>query len=55
MTRKKNAGRETFQKAANVAVVPDPMNGQAYNRYSYVLNGPLNAIDPSGHFGCVNR
>lgn len=25
-------------------------NTQNYNRYSYVLNNPLNATDPSGHF-----
>jgi RHS repeat-associated protein len=28
--------------------VPDAMNGQSYNRYSYVDNGPLSATDPSG-------
>ncbi len=30
--------------------VQTPENIQNYNRYSYVLNNPLNAIDPSGHF-----
>lgn len=25
-------------------------NGQSYNRYSYVLNDPLDATDPSGYF-----
>lgn len=29
-------------------IVQDPMNTQSLNRYSYVLNNPLNAIDPSG-------
>jgi len=28
--------------------VPDPMNLQSYGRYSYVMNNPLNATDPSG-------
>ncbi len=30
-------------------IVPDPANPQAFNRYSYVLNSPLNFTDPSGH------
>ncbi|MDJ0757038.1 MAG: polymorphic toxin-type HINT domain-containing protein [Ardenticatenaceae bacterium] len=30
-------------------IVPDPTNPQSYNRYSYVLNSPLNFTDPSGH------
>ncbi len=29
--------------------VPDPMNGQAWNRYSYVINNPLALTDPSGY------
>jgi RHS repeat-associated protein len=28
--------------------VQDPVNGQSYNRYSYVLNNPTNLIDPTG-------
>ena len=30
-------------------VVPDPMNGQAWNRYSYVINNPLALTDPNGY------
>lgn len=30
-------------------IVPDPLNGQSFNRYSYVDNNPLAFIDPSGH------
>jgi hypothetical protein len=29
--------------------VPDPTDGQSWNRYAYVDNDPLNWIDPSGH------
>lgn len=31
------------------SIIPNPHNPQALNRYSYVLNNPLNLIDPSGH------
>ena len=30
-------------------IVPAPGSSQSYNRYSYVRNRPLNAVDPSGH------
>jgi len=30
-------------------MVPRPLDGQAFNRYSYALNSPLGLVDPSGH------
>jgi len=30
-------------------IVPDPVNPQQFNRYSYVNNNPLKFTDPSGH------
>ena len=39
------------------SMVPNPFNGQAFNRFSYVGNNPLSATDPSGHVqnaGCAN-
>ncbi len=29
-------------------LIQDPLNGQSYNRYSYVLNNPTNLTDPTG-------
>src|SRR5262249_2509721 len=31
------------------SIIPDPLDPQSYNRYSYVGNNPTNYIDPSGH------
>jgi len=31
-------------------LVPDPLNPQAWNRFSYVYNNPTSYVDPSGHF-----
>jgi RHS repeat-associated protein len=33
-------------------VVSDPLDGQAFNRYSYIDNRPLSGTDPSGHVPC---
>ena len=33
-------------------LIQDPMNGQNYSRYSYVLNNPTNFTDPTG-FSCT--
>ncbi|MBU2429173.1 MAG: hypothetical protein KKH99_00635, partial [Proteobacteria bacterium] len=32
-------------------IVPDPLNPQTFNRYSYCYNNPLMYVDPSGHWG----
>jgi RHS repeat-associated protein len=34
-------------------IVPNPMNPQSLNRYTYCLNNPLKYIDPSGHIVTV--
>jgi RHS repeat-associated protein len=33
-------------------LIPDPLNPQAWNRFSYVANRPLNFNDPTGHKFC---
>jgi hypothetical protein len=33
-------------------ILQDPMNGQSYNRYSYVMNNPTNLTDPTGFAAC---
>jgi RHS repeat-associated protein len=35
------------------SIVPDLNDTQAWNRYSYVINNPVNYTDPSGHFGLL--
>jgi len=36
-------------------IVPQAGDPQSLNRYSYVLNSPLNYRDPSGHSACVDE
>ncbi|MEM7799345.1 MAG: RHS repeat-associated core domain-containing protein, partial [Chloroflexota bacterium] len=42
---------EIARFASADTIVPDPMNPQALNRFTYVNNNPLIRIDPSGHIG----
>jgi RHS repeat-associated protein len=35
------------------SLVPGAGNPQAFNRYAYVMNNPVNTIDPSGHKGKI--
>jgi RHS repeat-associated protein len=35
-------------------IVPDQTSPQAFNRFSYVKNNPINFNDPTGHFECNN-
>ena len=35
-------------------IVPGAANPQAWNRFAYVGNNPINAIDPSGHKACID-
>lgn len=35
-------------------LISDPINGQSYNRYSYVLNNPTNLTDPTGFSPCAD-
>jgi len=36
-------------------VIQDPLDSQAYNRYSYVRNNPLKYTDPTGHIFGIGR
>ncbi len=39
------------------SIIPQPYNPQSFDRYAYVLNNPINLIDPSGHtdsWWCTN-
>ncbi len=36
-------------------IVPDPINPQSWNRYSYVRNNPINFNDPTGHIDCSGQ
>jgi RHS repeat-associated protein len=51
-------GRWSSPDPAGLAAV-NPANPQSWNRYAYVMNNPLNSVDPlgltdciDGHFGC---
>ena len=39
------------------SVIPQPDNPQSFNRFSYVLNNPIDTIDPSGNdpWGCLTQ
>ena len=34
------------------SIVPNPLNGQDYNRYTYVRNNPVKYNDPTGNMPC---
>jgi RHS repeat-associated protein len=36
-------------------IVPNPIDPQSLNRYSYVRNNPVNRIDPTGHDDCEQQ
>ena len=37
------------------SIVPNPQDGQDYNRYTYVRNNPIRYNDPTGHETCGTR
>ena len=36
------------------SIIPSLSNSQAWNRYAYAYNNPLNYTDPSGHVPCLD-
>ena len=36
------------------SLIPNPADGQSYNRYTYVHNNPTNYNDPTGHDRCAD-
>jgi len=44
-------GRWVSPDPAGLAAV-DPTNPQSWNRYAYVMNNPMNSVDPAGLDGC---
>jgi len=36
------------------SIVPGAGDPQAYDRYAYVFNNPVNATDPTGHIACID-
>jgi RHS repeat-associated protein len=46
-----SSGQGRFTSVDPLMASAVPANPQSFNRYSYVLNSPVNAIDPNGMFG----
>ncbi len=60
LQNRQNAGQASFYNSRigrfvqPDTIIPGAGNPQAFNRYAYVLNNPVNFVDPSGHEpGCT--